>query len=339
MHKTYQHNNVSDADQTLNSILDIITEGVWDWDCNSQKVTRSPGWYRMLGYPVDAFREDVFTWENIIHADDYANVMQQFENYISGKINKYEVRYRCKKFDGSYLWVTDRGLIVSRNSDGSAARMIGAHQNIHNKILAQTELIEKNKLLHAGTLSLEKIIAEKTDELEKKNQELERKIIEVESISNTDTLTKIANRNFFETELTKEINRADRYRHDLTLVMFDLDKFKKINDKFGHQVGDDILCKISELVSNNIRDVDILARWGGDEFVIIFPELSKEQAHNTCEKLLSIISESKPANDISITCSFGVAQYQNKESIQALFKRVDKQLYISKEQGRNQVCS
>lgn len=335
MHKTYQHSNVSDADQTLNSILDIITEGVWDWDCNSQKFTCSPGWYRMLGYTGEENEEGIFAWENIIHADDFANVMYQLQQYTSGKVDHYQVRYRCKKSDGSYLWVVDSGEIVARNSDGSVARMIGTNKNI----LSQAELIDKNKLLQARKLALKKIIADKTVELEKKNQELKQKIIEVESISNTDSLTNIANRKFFETELTKEMNRAQRYRHKLTLVMFDLDKFKEINDQFGHQVGDEILCQVSELVSDNIRTVDLLARWGGDEFVIIFPELSKKLAHTTCEKLRVLISELKTSNDIDITCSFGVAQYKKKESIQEIFKRVDKQLYIAKEQGRNQVCS
>lgn len=339
MHKIYQHSSANAADNTLNSILNIIVEGVWDWNGNTRVVTRSPGWYRMLGYQVDVLRADVFTWEKLIHPEDYLRVMHQFERYILGKIDVYEVEYRCRKFDGSYLWIVDRGAIVARNPDGSVARMIGAHHDIHQQILAQTDLIEKNKLLHDGNLSLERIIAQKTHELAKKNQLLERKIIEIESMSNIDPLTKIANRKFFETKLNTEIMRANRYHHPLTLVIFDLDKFKEINDKYGHKVGDSALCSICQLVTSNIRTVDFLARWGGDEFVIIFPELSLQQAHKTSEKLRVMISTYQTTLNISVTCSFGVAQYQDGDSINDLFQRVDKQLYISKKQGRNRVYS
>ncbi|MBA6287344.1 sensor domain-containing diguanylate cyclase [Colwellia sp. MB3u-4] len=339
MHKTYQHSSASASDHTLNTILNIIVEGVWDWNSNTKIVTRSPSWYHMLGYEFAVFRKDVFTWENIIHPEDYPRVMHQFERYISGKINAYNVEYRCKKSDDSYLWIADRGAIIARNADGSVDRMIGAHHNIHQQVMAQTDLIEKNKLLQNSHLSLEKVIAQKTDELAKKNQQLERKIIEVESVSNIDSLTEIANRKLFETILNKEIIRAERYHHPLTLVMFDLDKFKDINDQYGHKVGDNILCIISKLVAQNIRDVDLFARWGGDEFVIIFPELSQKQAHQTSDKLREMISQYQIKDKISVTCSFGIAQYNSGDSIDSLFKRVDKQLYISKAQGRNQVYS
>ena len=339
MHKTYQHSSAVASDNTLNNILDIIVEGVWDWNANTTIVTRSPGWYRMLGYEVAILRPDVFAWENLIHPEDYPRVMLQFERYISGEIDTYAIEYRCEKSDGSYLWIVDRGAIVARNLDGSVARMIGAHHDIHQQIIAQTDLIEQNKLLQDGNLSLEKMIAQKTYELAKKNQQLERKIIEVESVANIDSLTQVANRKSFESELSKEIMRANRYLHPLSLVMFDLDKFKEINDKHGHKVGDNILCSISKLVAENIRDVDLFARWGGDEFVIIFPELSQKQAHQSSEKLRKIISEYKKINKLSVTCSFGVAQYKDGDSINSLFQRVDKQLYTSKKLGRNQVYS
>lgn len=339
MHKTYQHRFANAADNTLNSILDIIVEGVWDWDTSTRIVTRSPSWYRMLGYEVAVLRADVFTWEKLIHPEDYPRVMHQFERYIAGEINVYEVEYRCKKFDGSFLWIVDRGAIVSRNPDGSVARMIGAHHDIHQQILAQTDLIEKNKLLKDGNLSLEKIIAQKTHELAKKNQLLEQKIIEIESMSNIDPLTQIGNRKFFESKLHIEITRANRYHHPLALVIFDLDKFKEINDEYGHKVGDATLCSICQLVASNIRTVDFLARWGGDEFVIIFPELSLQQAHKTSEKLRIMISQYQTTLNISVTCSFGVAKYHDGDSISDLFQRVDKQLYNSKKQGRNKVYS
>jgi diguanylate cyclase (GGDEF)-like protein/PAS domain S-box-containing protein len=327
------------SDSTLNNILDIIVEGTWDWDINTGHVTRSPGWYRMLGYNVGILKENVFTWENIIHPEDYTRVMQHFEAYITGTINAYQIKYRCKKSDGKYIWIADRGKIVSKNTDGSAARMIGAHHNIHQQTIAQSDLVKQNALLQEGNLSLEKVIEQKTKELAEKNQQLEKKISEIESISNVDPLTQVGNRKLFEAMLAKEMLRANRYHHSLALSIFDIDKFKGINDKYGHKIGDDILCAVSRLVKGNIRDIDLLARWGGDEFVIVFPEQTQHQAHITSEKLRTLICEYHTSNNISITCSFGVAQYQTGDSLTDLFQRVDKLLFISKQQGGNKVCS
>lgn len=339
MHKTYQHQSLKQSDESLNYILDIIVEGIWDWNANTRHVNRSPGWYRMLGYPVDTFKEDVFTWENIIHPDDYDRVMSHFEDYISHKTDKYEIEYRCKKKDGSYLWIVDRAKVIATNSDGSVARMIGAHHNIHEQKTAQLELIQQKKLLEEGNLTLEDIIRCKTEELEFKNQELSKKITIIESISNMDPLTRVGNRKKFERELSKEIMRANRYNHPLSLTILDIDFFKDMNDQYGHKVGDNILCELSQIIASNIRDVDIVARWGGDEFVIIFPELTEQQAYITCEKLRKLIHKNKLSHGAKISCSFGISQYQVGDPQDTFFKKVDDNLFKSKESGRNSVYS
>ncbi|WP_440874375.1 sensor domain-containing diguanylate cyclase [Thalassotalea sp. PLHSN55] len=339
MHKTYQHLNLNDADMTLNSILALIVEGIWDWNANTGQVTRSPGWYHMLGYDVGELREDVFTWENIIHPDDYSAVMAHFEQYISGKTDKYECEYRCKKSDGSYIWIVDRGKIIAHNSDGSVARMIGAHQNIQQQKIVQQVMVQQNKLLKEGNDTLEKIIKKKADELQQKNAQLEQKIAEIEAISNTDLLTKVANRSLFETELSKEIARAKRYKQALSVAVLDIDYFKKINDSFGHKVGDELLCRVSQLLNDNVRELDLIARWGGDEFVIIYPELSSHSAFQACEKLRQLIANMAFKTDIPITCSFGVTQYQDNDNVASLFHRADTLLFSAKQQGRNKVVS
>lgn len=338
-HKTYQHQTLEESEITLNSILDLIVEGVWDWNATSRQVTRSPNWYHMLGYELGVFREDVFTWENIIHPEDYPQVMAHFEAYISGKSDKYEIEYRCKKADDTYLWIIDRGKIIEYSSDGSVSRMIGAHQDIHQHKMDQQTLLEQNKLLQADNLSLEKISTQKHEELQAQIALLEKKVSEIESISNTDPLTLIANRKSFEEALKKEIIRSARYNHPLSLAIFDIDLFKVINDKYGHKVGDKILCQITTIVSKNIRQVDLFARWGGDEFVIIFPEQNKSQAHISCEKLRSIIRQLEVIKDISVSCSFGVSQYQKTDNFDTLFHRVDSLLYQAKENGRDSVKS
>lgn len=321
----------------MSSILDIIEEGVWDWSANTGHVERSPGWYRMLNYDVGAFPKTVFTWENLIHPDDYPMVMRHFDDYLSGKISSYEIEYRCKKSDGTFLWIKDQGKIVERNNDGSVARMIGAHLNIHEKRIAQLALQRQNELLHEDNFTLENIIQKRTAELEEANRKLEENIKEIDLLSTKDPLTSIYNRRKSKQDLRREIERAKRYKTPLSAALFDVDNFKNINDTFGHQLGDEVLIKISQMTLDHIRKTDIMSRWGGDEFFIIFPGINISDAIVSLEKIRKLISETQFMNSIHATCSFGVTQYIQDDSIESIYKRVDKGLYVAKDSGRNSV--
>ena len=337
MQTTYSPATFEEANHTLNSILDIISEGVWDWNANTGHVHRSPSWYKMLGYDIHDFRNNVFTWENIIHPDDYPLVMQHFDLYITGEIPKYEIEYRCKKFDGTYLWIVDVAKIIQKNDDGTIARMIGAHQDIHEVKMIKNDLLKVNQLLEQGTLTLEALLEDKNKELEQKNEDLKNKIKEIEYLLITDPLTKISNRRIFEIMIDKEIARAQRYQHSLSITLIDIDFFKKVNDQYGHKYGDKVLCELSALLKKNLRENDFLARWGGEEFAIIFPETNLEQSIEVSEKLRHCINQLQFDNNLSITCSFGNAQYRFNEKTDNLFVRADNALYTAKKLGRNRV--
>lgn len=286
-------------------------------------------------YPVGVFQPDVYTWENLIHAADYDRVMAHFEAYVEGCSDTYCINYRCKKGDDSYLWIEDRGVAVSRNEQGVATRMIGAHHNIHRQIMAEKELLEQAALLKEGNATLEKMLENKAEELEEKNRQLQEKLLEIESISNTDMLTAIANRKKLDAELEKEVARTSRYRQPLSLVMFDIDHFKLVNDNFGHKVGDEVLKAMAHIVSRNLRSIDCFARWGGEEFMIVLPGLERDEAVGVAEKLRLLIAESMPEQLPAITCSFGVTQYRKAETTGSLLQRVDDLLYQAKKSGRN----
>lgn len=336
---TYRHQSLEEADWTLNNILDLIVEGTWDWNSKTGEVLRSPGWFRMLGYEVGEFKPDVFTWENVIFPEDYSRVMSNFELFTAGKIDEYCIDYRCKKADGSYLWITDRAIIVERDAQGRVSRIIGAHQDIHERKLAQLELVEQNRLLKAGNLTLEKRLQKKSDELEKRNKELQDYVAQVEHSSNMDPLTGIANRKKFEEALDKEMSRADRYNLPLSLAIFDIDHFKEINDTRGHTTGDEVLENLASLVVANVRDIDVFARWGGDEFVLIFPDVPLAGAVSVANKLKQLLSDREIVPELQITCSFGVTEYKRGESFDHLFSRIDNALYMAKHAGRDRVAS
>jgi diguanylate cyclase (GGDEF)-like protein len=165
-------------------------------------------------------------------------------------------------------------------------------------------------------------------------QELKEKTI----LSETDKMLGIYNRAKFNKELAREMDRAQRYDSNLSLIMIDIDYFKKFNDNYGHHVGDQILEKIVAIIKQKIRKHDILARYGGDEFMLICPETRLEEAEKLAQRLNRAIDEYNYEHD-DLSCSFGVAEFKSfKDEQKDLINRADQALYKAKENGRNRVC-
>ncbi len=166
-------------------------------------------------------------------------------------------------------------------------------------------------------------------------KELDLKYQEVIQLSEIDLLTQIYNRGKVSKELSQEITLFYRYHHDFSIIMFDIDFFKKINDTYGHDVGDLVLVETCQIVNSHLRATDTFGRWGGEEFLIILPNTNAHQAEVVAEKArLSIANTSFPHKQ-NITCSFGVAQAMGIEKAHELLKRVDTALYGAKHSGRN----
>jgi len=169
-------------------------------------------------------------------------------------------------------------------------------------------------------------------------EELEKEVQAKKKLSETDLMLGIHNRAKFIAILKNEINRANRYINNLSLIMFDIDYFKRINDNYGHNIGDDILIEAVNISKEIIRESDSLARYGGDEFMIICPQTKAVEAENLAERLRKNICKFSFSNNINITCSFGVTEFKNnEEDLDSLIKRVDDALYIAKDQGKNKV--
>lgn len=178
---------------------------------------------------------------------------------------------------------------------------------------------------------------------------------EIYRLTTTDGLTQIYNKRYFLQEMEREMSRCLRYERDLSLVMFDIDHFKPVNDTYGHLAGDHILKQSAQRISSCIRRDDIFARYGGEEFILLLPESDKSEAVRTAEKIRRTI-EAEPFTfdnvDIDITISLGVADISeyvarddgaNPESDDvnplAFIKVADDRLYAAKEQGRNRVVA
>jgi len=151
----------------------------------------------MLKFDDSEFENNVLTWENIIHPDDFNRVMEHFDNYINHKSEFYKIQYRCRTKNDDYVWIEDSAKIVEWNSDGSVARMIGAHRNIDaERILQQQTSRDKQ--------DLQLLIETRTEELNKLNHQLNKKIREVEHLATTDSLTSLFNRRGFEKKIKSE---------------------------------------------------------------------------------------------------------------------------------------
>ncbi len=191
--------------------------------------------------------------------------------------------------------------------------------------------------LNASQRDMANTIQKRTEELEKKN----RQLLELAS---TDHLTGLCNRRSFEKIANKELERAQRYQTPLSVLALDLDLFKSINDTYGHPFGDLVLKRFTDVCLDCLRKTDLMARLGGEEFIVLLPETTEYLAENVGEKLRIAISEMElttaEGQEVSVTCSIGVTTAtMQDDNIASMLHRADEALYDAKKFGRNKVCT
>ncbi len=198
-------------------------------------------------------------------------------------------------------------------------------------------LIHATTILYKGDWGGLVTFIDITDKI-KLEKEVEQEKELYKNISEKDDLTGIFNRRKFESSLKDSIKLASRYKRPLSLVMFDIDRFKVINDNFGHQAGDSVLRELTALVGTALRDTDILARYGGEEFMVIMPETDINDAENIAERIRKTVENSIFKYVTAVTISLGVSRYADGEDADGFIKRVDGALYKAKQAGRNRAC-
>ncbi|MGB5793078.1 diguanylate cyclase [Poseidonibacter sp.] len=170
--------------------------------------------------------------------------------------------------------------------------------------------------------------------------ELKEKSNLLEYQASHDSLTGLYNRNKFKDLFGKELRRGIRYDNQLSLILFDIDDFKKVNDNYGHQVGDEVLVEISKRVLSGVREHDTVVRWGGEEFIILLPETNIDGAVMVAEKIRLLISEIPISSEnLNITASFGISKMNEDDTKDSFILRTDKALYKAKDNGKNQVVT
>lgn len=174
-------------------------------------------------------------------------------------------------------------------------------------------------------------------ELEMKNQQLNElnKVLLMQA--NTDSLTRLYNHKHIFDSLQVEINRGKRSNQPLTIMMFDIDHFKRVNDQYGHQTGDHVLIAVADIIKTNLRQIDMLGRYGGEEFLAVLPNTDLQDGIMVANRIKDQIEQAKfEVSDLSITISIGITQYNN-ESTEKFISLADELLYRAKRNGRNRV--
>ena len=197
-----------------------------------------------------------------------------------------------------------------------------------NRLLSRIH--DQRNELRAWGSRLELEVAERTRELEQSNRRLAE-------LSVTDQLTQLYNRAKLDQTLLHEVSRAERYGHGFGLILLDVDHFKQVNDSYGHQVGDQVLVAVAGLLAGHIRAMDILGRWGGEEFLIVCPNTDLEGVGALAEHLRARLAEQSMPTVGTKTASFGAAAWRAGDSVESLVARADQALYAAKEGGRNRV--
>ncbi len=167
-------------------------------------------------------------------------------------------------------------------------------------------------------------------------ERLDKALKELQKSANTDSLTKLTNRRYGMELFEKAASLAERYRQELSLIMFDIDYFKRFNDEFGHQCGDRVLCQLADRVQTVLRKSDVMFRYGGEEFVILMPKTSVQEARGLTERIRSTLKNLVvEGTSRSLTVSAGVIEKRAKEGVDEMIGRVDALLYKAKHQGRD----
>lgn len=280
--------------------------GHWYWDIPANTVTFNPLKITNLGYSREEIPERVsyhyFTEK--LHPDDFDKTMDAMKDHLSGKTDVYEVEYRIQAKDGSYKWYSDRGRITQYGENGKPAFLAGIVFDISESKELQLQLENENRIL-----------AEQ---------------------SNVDVLTKVKNRRALMTRLEEETEEAQKSMLPLSIAMFDIDNFKKLNDSYGHLYGDRVLFEVASIMQKSIREEDVIGRYGGEEFMVLFRNTGIEKARSISERIREAIAANSFKGNVLVTVSGGVSQYQGA-AVQDLIHDADMNLYAAKRNGKNQI--
>jgi diguanylate cyclase (GGDEF)-like protein/PAS domain S-box-containing protein len=290
---------LKESETRLNLAIHGARIGLWDWTIQSGKTVFNDKWAELIGYTLDELSQTgIENWLALLHPEDLKPSSEILERHFSGELEYYELEARLKHKSGDWIWVLVRGKVTEWN-EKKPVRMIGTHINI-------TE-----------------------------HKQAEHRI---RYLAHHDPLTDLPNRTLLAERATMALALAARHQNTLAILFFDLDGFKDINDSLGHAAGDVLLRQVAVRLKGILREVDTLVRLGGDEFIVLLPDVGRDGAAQVADKTLTLLREpvELSGHRLAVTSSIGISLYPHDGvSFEALLKNADTAMYRAKHEGRN----
>lgn len=286
----------------LQNIIWGTAAGTWEWNVQTGETRFNVRWAEIIGHTLPELEPiSIETWGRFTHPADLVVSATALERHFAGEVETYEAEVRMQHKDGHWVWVLDRGRIISRTADGRPEWMAGTHLDITASKTAQLRL---NHLAHY------------------------------------DSLTGLPRRSLLEDRMNRAMASARRHEFKVAIGFIDLDGFKAVNDAYGHKCGDALLVELAKRMQCNLRDVDTIARVGGDEFVIVLADLDHcSQEHVVFERLLKELSVPfvHDEHELIVSGSIGVVYYPQPVDVSAelLLHQADQAMYEAKSSGKN----
>lgn len=275
-------------------------DSVWDWNIETDYMYRSPRWNVMYGYGNNEIYQTSKACRELIHLEDIGEAISKLNQCLGGKQDEFAAEYRVRCKDGSWKWTLCRGKVIKRDKDGTPLRMIGTYTDFTERKTTEQRMIR---------------------------------------LAHFDPLTETPNRVLFRQRLQRDMEKTKWTEHGVVVLYLDLDKFKSVNDQFGHDVGDLLLKHVARRLEGCVRGTDTVARLSGDEFTVI---LNNIDGVETLERIAMQILESihQPfdleGNRVQISISIGISiQPKDGDDPETLIKHADLALHIAKQSGRN----
>lgn len=282
--------------------------GHWYWHVPSNKVICNPHKIQALGFEVSEI-PDPMTYQfftDRLHPDDHEATMNAMLNHMYHGAKVYETEYRVQCKDGNYRWFYDRGSITKRDKSGRPLFLAGIVFDI-------TDRKEKLKQLEYDNV----VLLEKT-----------RK----------DEMTGIHNHRAIVEFLNDQTAVSIQTKKPLSIAMIDIDDFKKVNDQYGHVVGDEVLRQTAQIIADSVRETDMVGRYGGEEYLVVFSQTKKSDSEKVMRRILTKIREFHYEQGFHVTVSAGISQYHN-ETLSEFVARADNCMYEAKKAGKDRVIS
>ncbi|WP_242402248.1 EAL domain-containing protein [Methylophilus sp. OH31] len=284
----------------LTNIIDATRAGTWEWDVQTGMFQFNERWAEILGYTLEELvPHNLETAKRLTHPDDWQTSMTLVARHLQGEIEFYECDIRMQHKAGHWIWIVDRGRLISRTPAGEPAMMRGTHIDITDKKQAEAAIWQQ---------------------------------------ANYDSLTQLPNRHYFHHQIKEAIAAAATRQQRLSLLLLDLDRFKEVNDSLGHRRGDELLMEVGQRIRQCVSLPATVARLGGDEFAIIVPEGLHADLQGLGNQLMQEISKAYilGGERVFVTVSIGISQYpEDALHAEEIIQHADQAMYDAKSRGRN----